>query len=75
LNVVVTPAIPVESNVADILVLTKGVSGYFGMKRGFNFHKEYIIEKDNYKIQTNMRMGFRVAYQKSMGIIYDVKCN
>lgn len=75
LNVVVTPAIPVESNVADIIVLTKGVSGYFGMKRGFNFHKEYIIEKDNYKIQTNMRMGFRVAYQKSMGIIYDVKCN
>ena len=75
LNVIVTPAIPVVANVADILILTKGVTGYYGMKRGFNFNKFYQIEEDNYLIQTNMRMGFRVAYQKSSAIIYDVKCN
>jgi HK97 family phage major capsid protein len=75
LDVIVTPAIPIVSNNADILILTRGVTGYYGMKRAFNFHKEYQIEKDNYLIQTNMRMGFTVAYQKSAAIIYDVKCN
>jgi len=75
LNVIVTPSVPVVSNVSDIIVVTKGVSGYYGMKRGFQFNKFYQIEKDNYQIQTNMRMAFRVAYQKSMGIIYDVKTN
>jgi HK97 family phage major capsid protein len=75
LNVVVTPAIPTVSNVADAIILTKGVTGYYGMKRGFNFNKFYQIEKDNYLIQTNMRMGFTVAYPKSACIIYDIKTN
>lgn len=75
LNVIVTPAVPVVSNVSDIIILTKGVTGYFGMKRGFQFNKFYQIEKDNYLIQTNMRMGFRVAYPTSACIIYDVKTN
>jgi hypothetical protein len=75
LNVIVTPAIPTTSNLADILILTRGVTGYYGMKRGFQFNKFYQIAKDNYQIQTNMRMGFRVAYQKSAAIIYDVKTN
>ena len=75
LTVVVTPAIPTASNLAPVLILTKGVTGYYGMKRGFQFNKFYQIEKDNYQIQTNMRMGFAVAYQKSAAIIYDVKTN
>jgi HK97 family phage major capsid protein len=75
LTVVVTPAVPTSSNLSDAIILTKGVTGYYGMKRGFNFHKEYQIESDNYKIQTNMRMAFRVAYQKSAAIIYDIKTN
>lgn len=75
LNVIVTPAIPDASNKSDALILTKGVTGYYGMKRGFQFNKFYQIAKDNYLIQTNMRMGFRVAYQKSAAIIYDIKTN
>lgn len=75
LTVISTPAIPTTSNVSDALIITKGVSGYYGMKRAFNFHKEYQIDSDNYKIQTNMRMAFRMAYQKSAALIYDIKTN
>jgi HK97 family phage major capsid protein len=75
LTVLVTPAIPTTSNVSDAVIITKGVTGYFGMKREFKFNKEYQIETDNWKVQTNMRFGFSVAYQKSAAIIYDIKTN
>ena len=75
LTVISTPAIPTASNKSDALVITKGVSGYYGMKRGFKFYKEYQIETDNFKVQTNMRMAFRMAYQKSACLIYDIKTN
>lgn len=75
LTVVVTPAVPTSSNVSDAIVLTKGVTGYYGMKREFKFNKDYQITSDNWKIQTNMRFGFVVAYQKSAAIIYDIKTN
>jgi len=75
LTVIVTPAIPTASNKTDALIITKGVTGYYGMKRAFKFNKFYQIDSDNWKIQTNMRFGFAVAYQKSAAIIYDVKTN
>jgi HK97 family phage major capsid protein len=75
LTVVATPAIPTSSNLSDAIIITKNVSGYYGMKRGFKFYKVYKEVKDNYNIQTNMRMAFRVAYQKSMAVIYDIKTN
>lgn len=75
LTVVVTPSIPTDSNLSDAVIITKGVTGYYGQKREFQFHKEYQIEKDSWKIQTNMRFGFVVAYQKSAAIIHDIKTN
>jgi HK97 family phage major capsid protein len=75
LTVVVTPAIPTTTNKTDAVIVTRGVTGYYGQKREFKFHKEYQIVKDSWKIQTNMRFGFVVAYQKSAAIIYDIKTN
>jgi HK97 family phage major capsid protein len=75
LIVVVTPAIPSNltkgsgTTLTDAIVLTKGVSGIYAQRRSVRFNKEYQIVKDSYKIQTNMRVAFRVAYQKSVCLI------
>lgn len=75
LKVVVTTQIPTNlgsGSSTDIIVLTQGVSGIYGIRRSARFNREYLIETDNWKIQTNLRAAFVMKYQKSCGIIQNV---
>ncbi len=78
LTVVVTPALATDltkgsgTALSDAIILTKGVSGIYASRRSVEFHKEYQIVTDEFKIQSNIRMAFRVAYQKSVCIIKDL---
>jgi HK97 family phage major capsid protein len=78
LKVVTTSQLPINlskgqgSALTDMVVLEQGNSGFFGNRRGPRFHKEYQIETDTWKIQTNIRAAFRAKYQKSICTIEDL---
>ncbi len=78
LTVVVTPAIPsnvskgTATTLTDAIVLTSGVTGAYAQRRSVRMYKEYQITTDQYKIQSNMRMAFRVQRQKSACIIQEL---
>ena len=78
LTVIVSPALATDltkgsgTALSDAIILTKGVSGIYAQRRNVEFHKEYQIVTDTFKIQSNMRIAFRVAYQKSVCIIKDL---
>lgn len=61
------------STLTDAIIMTAGVSGAFGMRRMPQFNRFYVIEQDNWKVQTNLRAAFRVQYQKSVCILKDLK--
>lgn len=60
------------TSLSDIIVLEQGNCAYYGVRRNPRFHKQYIIEDDSWKIQTNLRAAFRAKYQKSICIIKDL---
>lgn len=60
------------TTLTDVIVITKGESGVFGMRRTLKTHKFYVIETDSWKVQSNIRCAFNVPYPKSMCIIQDI---
>ncbi len=75
LRVVLSTQIPVTTGTGastDVLVITQGTSAIYGVRRLARFHREYQIETDNWKIQTNLRSAFSMKYEKSCGVIQNV---
>ena len=78
LKVVLSTQIPIDltkgngTALTDVIVITQNETGILGTRRNPVFHKDYVIENDYWKIQTNLRAAFYAKYQKSGCIIKDL---
>lgn len=62
-----------STTLTDVLVVEAKRCGLFGNRRQLQFNKFYQIAKDNWQLQTNMRVAFTVPYQKSIVIIKEIE--
>lgn len=56
----------------DILVVRSKKCGIFGRRRKLTVHKDYDIDTDSYKLQTNLRCAFNIPYPEAICIIKDI---
>lgn len=80
-NVIVTTQLPtdltsgttVTENGTDALLLARGKCGIFGNRRQLNLNKFYLIDTDDWKVQSNMRAAFSINYEKAVCILKDIE--
>jgi HK97 family phage major capsid protein len=61
-----------SSTCTDILVVKSKKCGIFGRRRNLTVHKDYDIDTDSWKIQSNLRCAFNIPYPKAICIIKDI---
>lgn len=80
INVIVTTQLPTDltggtaTTATEALLVSRGKCGIFGNRRQLNLNKFYLIDTDDWKIQSNMRCAFAVNYQKAICVLQDIQC-
>lgn len=60
------------SDTTEAIVGAKKEFGIYGVRRNLKFHKEYDIDYDLWKYQTNMRAAFNIKYGEAYCIITNI---
>jgi len=79
INVILTTQLPTDltggtaTTATEALLVARGKCGIFGNRRQLNLNKFYLIDTDDWKLQSNIRAGFSVNYQKAICVLQDIQ--
>jgi len=80
INVILTTQLPDDltggtaTTATEALLVARGKCGIFANRRQLNLNKFYLIDTDDWKIQSNIRAGFSVNYSKAICVLKDIQC-
>jgi HK97 family phage major capsid protein len=80
INVILTTQLPTDltggtaTTASEAVLVSRGRCGIFANRRQLNLNKFYLIDTDDWKIQSNLRCAFAVNYSKAICVLQDIQC-
>jgi len=80
INVIITTQLPDDltggtaTTATEALLVARQKCGIFANRRQLNLNKFYLIDTDDWKIQSNVRCAFKVNYSKAICVLTDIQC-
>jgi len=80
INVIETTQLPTAlsggtaTTATEALLVSRGKCGIFANRRELRLNKFYLIDTDDWKVQSNMRCAFAVNYSKAICVLQDIQC-
>ena len=80
INVILTTQLPANltggtaTTATEALLVCRNRCGIFANRRQLNLNKFYLIDTDDWKVQSNIRCAFKVNYSKAICVLQDIQC-